>query len=65
MSSVPGKPHASKPHELTTSDGRKVTLKVEGLAPPLEPRATEERGSAEPPRTDPRPPVDPNVAGPG
>jgi hypothetical protein len=63
MSPIPGEPHAAKPHELTTSDGRKIKLRIPGLAPPAEPKATTERGSAEPPRTDPRPPLNPNHAG--
>ena len=45
-------------------DGRKVTLRVPGLAPPMKPHATEERGSAEPPRDTPRLQLDPNVIGP-
>ena len=36
-------------------DGRKVKLKVAGLAPPVKPHGTEQRGSVEPPRDDPRP----------
>ena len=64
MSSIPGEPLEPKPQELTTSDGRKVTLKIPGLAPPPKPRATEERGSAEPPRDDPRPPINPDYVGP-
>lgn len=62
MSPIPGEPHESRPPEFTTSDGRRVTLKVPGLPPPVKPRSTEERGSAEPPRDDPRLPVDPNTA---
>jgi hypothetical protein len=52
MSPIPGEPLDPKPQELTTSDGRKFSIKV-----------PEERGSAEPPRDDPRPPVNPNHAG--
>jgi hypothetical protein len=63
MSPIPGEPLAPKPQELTTSDGRKVRLKIPGLAPRPKPGVTEERGSAEPPRDDPRLPIDPNVAG--
>jgi hypothetical protein len=63
MSPIPGEPLEPKPQELTTSDGRKVKIKVPGLAPPVKPGRTEERGSAEPPRDDPRAPIDPNVAG--
>ena len=65
MTPIPGEPLNPKPQELTTSDGRKVKLKVPGLAPRAKPRATEQRGSAEPPRDDPRPPLDPNFVGPG
>jgi hypothetical protein len=46
------------------SDGRKVKLKVPGLAPSVKPQATEQRGSDEPPRDDPRPPLDPYFIGP-
>jgi hypothetical protein len=63
MSPIPGEPLDPKPSELTTTDGRKVRIKVPGLAPPGRPLGTEERGSAEPPRDDPRPLVDPNHAG--
>lgn len=63
MSPIPGEPLDPKPPELTTSDGRKVRLKVPGLAPRPEPRGTEERGDAEPPRDDPRPPINPDHAG--
>ena len=65
MSPIPGEPLDKRRPELTTSDGRKVKLHVPGLEPPVKPRGTEERGAVEPPRDDPRPPVDPNVAGPG
>lgn len=63
MSPIPGEPLEPKPQELNTSDGRKFKLKIPGLAPPPKPGATEERGRQEPPRDDPRSPVDPNVAG--
>jgi len=62
MSPIPGEPLDPKPHELTTSDGRKFKLKIPGLGPPPKPSATE-RGSAEPPRDDPRPPINPNHVG--
>lgn len=62
MSAIPGEPLEPKPQELTMKDGRKVKLKVPGLAPRLEPLATEERGAAEPPRDDPRPAHNPNHA---
>ena len=64
MSPIPGEPLEPQPPELTTSDGRKVKLKLPGLTVPPKPVATEERGSAEPPRDDPRLPLDPNFAGP-
>jgi len=64
MSPIPGEPLDPKPSELTTSDGRKVKLKIPGLAPPLKPVRTEERGSEEPPRDDPRPLINPNHVGP-
>jgi hypothetical protein len=63
MSPIPGEPLDPKPAEVTTSDGRKVKIKVRGLAPAPKPTRTEERGSAEPPRDDPRPPIDPNHVG--
>jgi hypothetical protein len=63
MTPIPGEPLDSKRQELTTGDGRKVKLKVPGLEPRPKPEKSEERGSAEPPREDPRPPVNPNVAG--
>jgi hypothetical protein len=50
--------------ELTTKDGRRVKLKLPGLKAPEKPRGTEQRGGAEPPRSDPRAPIDPNVMGP-
>lgn len=63
MSPIPGEPLDPKPQELTTSDGRKVKLKIPGLAPRPTPDKSEERGSAEPPRDDPRPPINPDHAG--
>jgi hypothetical protein len=63
MSPIPGEPLDPKPPELTTSDGRKVKLKIPGLAPRPTPKKTEERGAAEPPRDDPRPPINPDHAG--
>ena len=62
MTPIPGEPLDPKPPELTTNDGRKFKLKVPGLAPRPEPRGTEERGAPEPPRDDPRPPLDPGHA---
>ena len=64
MSPIPGEPLDPKPKELTTSDGRKFRVKVPGLAPPPKPGQTEERGSAEPPREDPRPLINPDHVGP-
>jgi hypothetical protein len=63
MSPIPGEPLKPKPHELTTSDGRKVKVRAPGLAPPPGPERTEERGGAEPPRDDPRPLINPDHAG--
>ena len=63
MSPIPGEPLEPRPPELTTSDGRKFKLKIPGLAPPIKPGKTEERGSVEPPRDDPRPPLNPNHIG--
>jgi hypothetical protein len=60
MSPIPGEPLDPKPPELTTSDGRKVKIKVPGLKTPPKPGRTEERGSPEPPRDDPRPLVNPD-----
>jgi hypothetical protein len=64
MSPIPGEPLKPKsPLELKDKDGRPVRLKaVPGLRP-LGPLKTEERGAAEPPRDDPRPPLNPNHAG--
>ncbi|HVE69507.1 MAG TPA: hypothetical protein VNB64_13095 [Solirubrobacteraceae bacterium] len=63
MTPIPGEPHDRKSDELTTKDGRKVKLKIPGLEPRPKPGRTEERGEEEPPRADPRPPVNPDVAG--
>jgi hypothetical protein len=63
MSPIPGEPLEPKQHGVTTSDGRKFTLKVPGLKPLGTPTKTEERGAAEPPRDDPRPPINPNHVG--
>jgi hypothetical protein len=63
MSPIPGEPLDPKPPELTTKDGRKVRIKVPGLTPPPKPERTEQRGSAEPPREDPRLPINPDHAG--
>ena len=65
MTPIPGEPLEPKAPELTTSDGRKVKLKVPGLKPPVNPHATEQRGGIEPPRDDPRPPFDPTYIPPG
>ena len=63
MSPIPGEPHEQNREELTTSDGRKVRLKIPGMPPAVKPQKTEERAGEEPPRDDPRPPVSPDVAG--
>ena len=63
MSPIPGEPLDPKDPELTMKDGRRIKLKVKGLPPRLKPLGTEERGSAEPPRDDPRPPFPPQHAG--
>jgi hypothetical protein len=63
MSPIPGEPLDPKPPELTTRDGRKVRIKVPGLTPPPKARRTEQRGSAEPPRDDPRLPIHPDHVG--
>jgi hypothetical protein len=63
MSPIPGEPLNPKPQELTTSDGRKFKLKIPGLEPPVKPSGTGERGSAEPPRDDPRPAINPHHRG--
>lgn len=62
MPPIPGEPlHPVRPElgELTTKDGRKVKLKIPGLPGRMKPNATEERGTAEPPRDDPAPPHNP------
>ena len=64
MSPIPSEPLEPKRPELTMSDGRKVKLKVAGLAAPPKPGRNEERGSAEPPREDPRPLIKPDHVGP-
>ena len=63
MSPIPGERREPKRPELTTSDGRKVKIKAPGLTPQQKPEHTAERGGAEPPRDDPRPPVNPDHAG--
>ena len=63
MSPIPGEPHKTAPNEVTTRDGRKLKIKAPGLAPPPKPGRTEERGGAEPPRDDPRPPINPHHVG--
>jgi hypothetical protein len=64
MSPIPADPHNRREPEVTLKDGRKFKLKAPGLEVPDRPRGTEERGAEEPPRDDPRPPLDPNTAGP-
>jgi hypothetical protein len=63
MTPIPSEPLEPKRNELTTSDGRKFKIKAPGLKPQPKPGRTEERGSAEPPRDDPRPIVNPDHAG--
>jgi hypothetical protein len=63
VSPIPGEPLDPKRQELTTADGRKIKLKIPGLAPPPKPGGAETRGGAEPPRADPRPQVNPDHAG--
>ena len=63
MSPIPGEPLDPKSPELTKSDGRKFKIKVPGLTPPPKPERTEQRGSAEPPRDDPRLPINPDHVG--
>ena len=63
MTPIPGEPLDPKPPELTTSDGRKVKLNIPGFMQRPKPLGTEHRGEAEPPRDDPRPPINPNHVG--
>ena len=63
MSPIPGEPLDPKQPDLRTKDGRKVKLSIPGLAPRVEPNATEQRQPPEPPRDDPRPSVNPNHIG--
>ena len=64
MSPIPGEPLDQNRQELTTSDGRKVKLKLPGFEPLQgKPGVTQEKAGEEPPREDPRPPVNPDVAG--
>jgi len=63
MSPIPGEPLTPKPLEVKMKDGRKVKLKLPGMAPRVEPNKSEERGAEEPPRDDPRPAFNPNHAG--
>lgn len=64
MTPIPGEPLDQDPDEFTTADGRKVRLRIPGLEPRPKPAATQERGAEEPPREDPRPPINPNHIGP-
>jgi hypothetical protein len=61
MTPIPGEPLDRDREELTLSDGRKVKLRVPGLAPSTKPHTAEQRGGPEPPRDDPRPSHDPNI----
>ena len=62
MTPIPGEPHKRSSEELTSKDGKKVTITIPGMPPRAKPTGTEERGAAEPPRDDPRPPLNPNHA---
>lgn len=62
MTPIPGEPLDPKDPEVKTTDGRRVKIKIPGLAPRPKRLRTEERGAAEPPREDPRPPLNPNHA---
>jgi len=64
MVPIPGEALKQHPPELVLGDGRKVKLNVPGLTGPVKPRGTEERGAPEPPRDDPRVPIDPISGGP-
>jgi hypothetical protein len=61
MSPIPGEPLDRKEPELTTKDGRKARLKLPGGFPDLiKPSGTTQGTPPEPPRDDPRPPINPN-----
>ena len=60
MSAIPGEPLTPKPHELTLKDGRKLKLKLPGMAPRIAPSRTEVRDAEEPPRDNPAPLHNPN-----
>lgn len=55
MSPIPGEPLKQNPNELKLKDGRKVKLKLPGMAPRIEASRTEERDAEEPPRDNPAP----------
>ena len=61
MSPNPGEPLDPKQPDLTTADGRKVKLRHPGLPTPAKPTGSGERGAAEPPREDTRPPGNPDA----
>ena len=61
MSPIPSEPLEPAKHELVTKDGQRFKLKIPGLEPAPEPERTEERGGVEPPRDDPRGPLNPNT----
>ena len=63
MTPIPSDPLKRPPAELTLGDGRKVKLKIPGLDVAAQPSGTTERGAADPPRDEPRLPIDPNAAG--
>ncbi len=60
MSPIPSEPLKPKRNELTLKDGRKLKLKLPGMAPRVEPSKTEKRAAEEPPRDNPAPLHDPN-----
>ena len=64
MSAIPSEPRKQRPAEVTLKDGRKVRLKLPGLPPRVEPGASEQRGADEPPRDNPAPLHNPNLAPP-
>ena len=63
MTPIPSDPLKRPPAELALGDGRKVKLKIPGLAQSAQPSGTTERGAADPPRDDPRSTIDPDAAG--
>jgi hypothetical protein len=60
---IPSDPLKRPPPELTLGDGRKVKLKIPGIDPAAQATETTEHGATDPPRDDPRLPIDPSAAG--